>query len=101
MNILGRSLTALAVTGLFACDAGAGPGQATAAAAESTAAAPPATESCLTCHAGPMGFAGKDSDAIAASLRDIVSGARGHPPLGLQDTSDAALEALAERLTSP
>lgn len=96
------TLMPLLLTALIGCDAGAGPAQVSAApqgpAAE--AAPAPAVDACLTCHAGPMSLAGKDPATVAARLREIVAGSKPHPPLQLGDTSDAALESLAQRLTS-
>ncbi|MEQ8860030.1 MAG: hypothetical protein RIC56_15405 [Pseudomonadales bacterium] len=101
MKILSHSLIALVMATLFACDSGAGPAAAEAAQSPQGQAPAPSVDACLTCHAGPMGFAGKDPAGVAASLRDIVAGERAHPPFRLEDTSDAALDALAARLTAP
>ncbi len=93
-------LTPLLLAMLIGCDAGAGPAQLSAAAEPSETGPAPAVDSCLTCHAGPMSLAGKDSTAVTARLKEIVAGSKPHPPLQLGDTSDAALRSLAERLTS-
>lgn len=100
MSDLRPSLALLLLTILIGCDAGAGTPQAGAAAQAPTTPATPAVDACLTCHAGPMSFAGKDRAEVAQNLKKIVAGSKAHPPLGLSDESDAAIDALADQLTS-
>ena len=79
------------VAGLSAGLAGCG---AEVSAAGDTAAA------CVKCHTGPRSFVGREAEALAEQIRRVRDGEVGHPPLGLDDDSDAAIEALAADLVS-
>lgn len=82
--------TTLAIIFLASCD------MATSNADDSSTIA----ASCAACHSGKRGFAGRDADEIAGLIREIMDGEFAHPPLGIDDTSDEAIAALARRLTA-
>ncbi|MBT8098062.1 MAG: hypothetical protein KJO19_13580 [Woeseia sp.] len=65
---------------------------------EETVAAPATTASCAGCHQGKRSFSGRDAEELADAIRTIRDGELQHPPLGLQDPSDAAVDELAENL---
>jgi len=84
-------IVALVLTCLGACtfeDAGA------QAADERT---PP---SCVACHQGERSFVGREADQLAEQIKAIRDATLRHPPLGLADSSDAAIEELAKELSS-
>ncbi|ANO50400.1 hypothetical protein [Woeseia oceani] len=60
----------------------------------------PATTSCANCHQGKLSFAGKDSQELAVRIHAVLNGEIRHPPLGLDDVSDAAIQQLAEQLAA-
>lgn len=73
-----------------------------ATAASPQAPTPERTASrCAGCHQGSMSLAGRDAAALAETIQSILSGARPHPPLELDDASEAAVRALAEQLANP
>jgi hypothetical protein len=65
---------------------------------ESAVASAPAA-SCSACHQGERSFSGRDVETLAGEIRKIRDGKVKHPPLRLDDSGDAAVYALAERLT--
>lgn len=63
-------------------------------------AASDAAAACMQCHTGPRSLAGRDADTLAGQIRSIRDGEVRHPPLGLDDDSDDAIEALAATLAA-
>jgi len=104
MKITTMSCTIALFACLAACDASSGV-QADAAevAAPSATTDPNATVAagCIACHQGSISLAGKASEVVADDIRAIVAGTKTHPPVALNDTSEAAVRALAESLTTP
>ena len=94
-----RFVTALLLGLSVACSADADGPPDPAAAAGSDAKA--TAQSCRACHIGPLAFTGRDAGELATGIRDILSGARAHPPVHVRARDDASLLALAEQLTAP
>lgn len=57
-----------------------------------------AASGCVTCHQGKRSFEGRDAEELAARIHALLRGEVRHPPLGLDDVSDAAIEQLAAEL---
>lgn len=72
------------------------PGSGTTIAAEPQSAA----AACGACHQGKRSFSGQDAEVLAAQIRSILDGELKHPPLRLDDSSEAAIEELAAELAA-
>lgn len=81
--------TALLVVVLAVVPAGCG---------EEVTAAGDAAPGCAGCHQGKRSLAGGDAAELAGKIRRIRDGEIRHPPLGLDDDSDAAIDELAAEL---
>ena len=84
-------IIAILVAGLAAGLAGCG---------ADVSAASDAAAACAKCHTGPRSLAGREAEALADQIRRIRDGDVRHPPLGLDDDSDEAIEALAAELAA-
>lgn len=96
MKTLKLTILAPLLAAAAACNADTAELQVTAAETRSAAA----DTTCVACHRGERSFAGEDADELAARIRAILDGDVMHPPLGLEDTSEEAVAALAEALTA-
>lgn len=56
--------------------------------------------SCVACHQGELGFAGRDEKVLAEQIKAIRDAKKKHAPLALVDSSDVAIEKLAMELIS-
>ena len=69
-----------------------------ASASQNLMASDSVSQKCMVCHQGGMSLSGQNADELAGKIKGLLSNTGNHPPMQIEDTSDAAIEALVKAL---
>ncbi len=66
--------------------------------AQSGEASESVAQKCNVCHQGDMSLSSQNEDELTGKIKGLLTDLGKHPPFQLEDTSDAAIEALVKAL---